>query len=174
MSSVPSLNRNQSPAGGRLRPPGWYIPWLFVAGFLVVVAVNGVMIYVATTTYNGLQTEGHFLKGIRYNDDLAGARAQAERGWQVAATFDSTDPLKGLAAVTLHDKDGNLLKDARVTVAFIRPTNQGHDRTIELPYLGQGRYAQPVELDLPGVWDMRVTIDHANGDYQDQKRIWVK
>ncbi|WP_319802012.1 FixH family protein [Azospirillum fermentarium] len=174
MTSVPSLNQGQSSPGGRSRAPGWYIPWIFVAAFMVVLAVNGVMIYVATSTYTGLETEEHFMKGIKYNDDLAGARAQAARAWKVSLDFTSPEDRKGLVAVTLHDKYGNLLKDARVTVSFTRPTNQGYDQTLDLPYLGEGRYAQPVEFAMAGVWDMRVKIDHSTGDYQDQKRVWVQ
>lgn len=171
LASTGPGDRNRKTGG---RAPGWYIPWLFVAFFGVVVAVNGVMLYFATSTYNGLQTENHFIKGIKYNDDLAGARAQAERGWKVEYGFEATDPQKGVAAVTLRDKHGNLLKDAQVTVTFIRPTHQGHDRTLELPYLGEGRYGQAVELPLAGVWDLRLEVRHASGDYQDEKRIWVK
>jgi len=164
----------RNPTMNNGRPRGWWYPWIFVAFFGVVIAVNGVMVYVATSTYTGLQTEEHFIKGIRYNQDLAGARAQSERAWKVDFGFEGTDPGKGIAAITLHDKHGNLLKDAKVTVTFIRPTSQGSDRTMVLPYLGEGRYAQPVDLPLPGVWDMRVVVDHPAGDYQDQKRIWVK
>ena len=156
------------------RQPGWYIPWMFVAFFGVVVAVNGVMLHFAFSTWTGVQTEQHFIKGIRYNEDLAGARAQAERGWQVATEFTSTDPQKGIVALTLRDKHGNLLHGATVKVSFIRPTSQGHDLAMELPYLGEGRYGAPVTLALPGQWDLRVEIEHPTGDYQDQTRIWVK
>ncbi len=55
------------------RQKGWYIPWIFVGLFLVVAAVNGVMIHFAFSSWTGLQTEEHFLKGIKYNQDLAGA-----------------------------------------------------------------------------------------------------
>lgn len=156
------------------RQPGWYIPWIFVAGFAVVISVNGVMLHYALSTWTGVETTDHFLKGIRYNQDLAGARAQAERAWKVEAGFAQTDPLKGIVSVTLHDKYGNLLKDAKVKVSFIRPTSEGHDRTVDLPYLGEGRYGMPVELPLHGQWDMRLVVEHATGDYQDEKRIWVK
>lgn len=161
-------------SNSRARAAGWWYPWIFVAFFGVVIAVNGVMTFVAFSTYTGLETEDHFIKGIRYNQDLAGARAQAERGWKVDFGFETTDPRKGIAAITLHDKHGNLLKDATVKVSFIRPTSQGHDQHLVLPYLGEGRYAQAVELPLSGNWDMRVAVEHAAGDYQDQKRIWVK
>jgi nitrogen fixation protein FixH len=166
--------RNPTTSSSRARAAGWWYPWIFVAFFGVVIAVNGVMTFVAFSTYTGLETEDHFIKGIRYNQDLAGARAQAERGWKVDFGFEATDPRKGITAVTLHDKHGNLLKDATVTVTFIRPTAQGHDQRLVLPYLGEGRYGLAVELPLAGNWDMRIAVEHAAGDYQDQKRIWVK
>ncbi len=156
------------------RQPGWYIPWFFVGGFAVVIAVNAIMVHYAVSSWTGVQTEQHFIKGIKYNQDLAGARAQAERGWKVETEFTGTDPRKGLVALTLHDKYGNLLKDAKVAVKFIRPTSEGSDVALDLPYLGEGRYGAPVALPLPGLWDLRVEIQHATGDYQDEKRISVK
>lgn len=172
MSTDAGNRRTQTIRGGR--QPGWYIPWLFVAFFGVVIAVNAVMMHFAFSTWTGVQTEQHFIKGIKYNEDLAGARAQAERGWKVEPEFTATDALKGIVAVTLHDKHGNLLQGAKVKVAFIRPTSQGHDVRMDLPYLGEGRYGAPVELSLPGQWDLRVEIEHSTGDYQDEKRLWVK
>ncbi len=156
------------------RQKGWYIPWIFVGMFLVVAAVNGVMIHFAMSTWTGLETENHFLKGIQYNRDLEGARAQAERGWQVQADFTSTEPRKGLISLTLRDKAGALLEGAKVTAKLIRPTSVGHDLTMELPYLGEGRYAAPVTVALEGQWDLRVEITHPTGDYQNQKRVWVQ
>jgi len=156
------------------RAPGWYIPWLFVAFFAVVVSVNGVMLYFATSTFNGLQTEDHFLKGINYNKDLAGQKAQEERAWKVDLAFASEEAGKGRVSLTLHDKYGNLLQGAKVRMKFIRPTMQGYDRTVEPEYAGDGRYVAALDLPLSGVWDLRLVIDHPTGDYQDQQRIWVK
>lgn len=156
------------------RRPGWYIPYFFLAFFAVVIGVNGVMLYFATSTFNGLQTEDHFMKGIKYNEDLAGAKAQAERAWKVNLAFESPEPGKGRVSLDLRDKDGNLLKDAKVRIKFIRPTMQGFDRTIQPEYAGDGRYVAGLDLPLPGIWDMRLAIEHATGDYQDQQRIFVK
>ncbi|MBP2301683.1 FixH family protein [Azospirillum picis] len=156
------------------RQKGWYIPWIFVGLFMVVLAVNMVMVHFAMSTWTGVETQDHFVKGISYNRDLAGARAQAERGWKVQTDFTSTEPRKAVVAITVHDKDGGVLKDAAVSVTLIRPTSEGHDKTLSLPYLGEGRYAAPVELDLEGQWDLRLVVTHASGDYQDQKRVWVQ
>jgi len=155
------------------RRPGWYIPYLFFPFFGIVIAVNGVMLYFALSTFNGLETEDHFVKGIQYNRDIAGAKAQAERGWQVALDFESPAPGKGKVVLNLHDKFGNLLKDAKVRMKFIRPTVQGYDRTIQPEYAGDGRYVAALDLPLPGIWDVRFVVEHATGDYQDQQRVWV-
>lgn len=162
------------PGGRRARQPGWYIPWLFVAFFLVVFAANGVMIWIAMATYTGLETENHFVKGIHYNDDLDGARRQAERAWAVGVDFQSAAERKGTVALSLRDKHGNLLTGAKVVATFLRPTQAGFDQTIELGYLGEGRYGTDVEFPMSGNWDIRIRIDHSTGDWQDQRRIWVK
>ncbi len=166
-SSPPTQSR-------RRRSPGWYIPWIFVGGFLIVFAVNGLMIYFATSTFNGLETEDYFLKGIHYDQDIAGAKAQKDRAWKVDLAFVSEAPGKGRVTLNLRDKDGALLKDAKVRIKFIRPTMQGYDRTIQPESAGDGRYVAAIDLPLPGVWDMRIAIDHASGDYQDQQRIMVQ
>lgn len=158
----------------RERQKGWYIPWIFVGVFMIVLAVNMFMVHVAMSIWTGVETENHFLKGIGYNQDLAGARAQAERGWQVTTDFTSTEPRKAMIAITARDKRGAVLTDAVVTVTLIRPTSEGHDKTLTLPYVGEGRYAAPVGVDLEGQWDLRLVITHATGDYQDQKRVWVQ
>lgn len=155
-------------------PAGMVHPWIFVGVFMVVLAVNGVMVHFAVSSWTGIETENHFIKGLGYNNDLAGARAQAERGWQVQPDFTSTEPRKGVIAITVRDKQGQILKDAAVTVTMIRPISEGHDKTLSLPYLGEGRYGAPVELDLEGQWDMQFVITHATGDYQDRKRVWVQ
>lgn len=164
-------NARPQPSGRR---PGWYIPFFFFAFFGVVIAVNGIMLYFATSTFNGLETEDHFMKGIKYNQDLAGAKAQAERAWKVDLAFDSPEPGKAKVNLTLHDKHGNLLKDAKVRMKFIRPTMQGYDRTITPEYAGDGRYVAALDLPLPGIWDIRLVIEHPTGDYQDQQRVFVE
>jgi nitrogen fixation protein FixH len=74
------------------RPDGWWYPWIFVAGMLVVVVVNAVMITYAIGTFPGLQTEDAYRKGLAYNRTLAAAREQEERGWQATVRFEADRP----------------------------------------------------------------------------------
>ena len=145
--TISTTNGNRPTAPKRVKPPrqkGWYIPWIFVGLFMIVLTVSAIMVHFAVSSWTGVQAE-----------------------------FTTTEPRKALIAITALDKEGRVLKDAEVTVSMIRPTTVGHDKTLTLPYLGEGRYGAPVELDLEGQWDMRFVINHATGDYQDQKRVWL-
>ena len=50
-----------------------------VAGFVVVVAVNAVMLTLALGTFNGLSTDGAYDRGLAYNQTLAAEAAQQAR-----------------------------------------------------------------------------------------------
>lgn len=165
--------RSNTAGGGEPERKSLWIPWVFVGAFLFVVGVNGVMIYFAVSTFSGVETENHYIKGIRYNSALEGQRAQTERGWKVGLDFVSPEPLKGRVSLNLRDKEGNLLRDATATLRAVRPVAVGHDFDIELSYLGEGRLAAEPSFPLPGVWDLKLSVVHATGDYQEVKRIWV-
>lgn len=163
---------NVSRSSGRQR--SWWIPYAFFGAFFFVVCVNGVMIYFALTTYNGLETENHFVKGIHYNAALEGVREQQARAWKVGLDFASPDARQGRVSLNLRDRDGNLLREATVSLRAVRPVAQGHDFDIDMALLGEGRYGGEAAFPLSGVWDLKLKVEHASGDYQEVKRVWVK
>lgn len=150
-----------------------FIPWMFVAFFVVVAAVNGVMIFFALHSFTGISTDDAYEKGLAYNRTLAAAQAQAKLGWQVAADFRAQDRESVQLAVTLRDKQGAAIAGAALTARFIRPTSAGADSEVTLQDVGNGRYeAQPI-LALPGQWDMVLTASHDSASYQTTKRVFV-
>ena len=46
---------------------GRHIPWLFVAGFAIVIAVNTVMIWFAVGSFSGLYASKPRESGLHYN-----------------------------------------------------------------------------------------------------------
>jgi len=166
-----------APASGR--PRGWWYPWLFVAAFVVVIAVNGVMINFAIGSFSGLETEHPYERGLGYNDTLAAARAQDEMGWQVA--YDAVPA--GAAAPEGHpialearflDRDGNALTGLEVRALLQRPAAEGHDMELPLAERGGGRYVARTDLPLPGQWDLRIVATATGSDrasWQSSRRI---
>ena len=60
-----------------------WIPWAIVGFFVVVIAVNVVMMTLAFSTWPGLSTRNHYLEGLAFNEQLEARRRQDALGWQV-------------------------------------------------------------------------------------------
>ena len=163
---------------GKVRADGWWYPWIFVAAMTVVVAVNGVMVAFALGTWTGLETEGYYEKGLAYNQDLAAARAQAERGWKLAFALDGVtaagDSRSGRISAVFVDRAGKPLADLDVLAVILRPTSEGHDQQVALSPAGRGVYRASVTFPLPGQWDVRIHAYRGNAVFQESHRVRLR
>lgn len=154
----------------------WY-PWIFVGMFAVVIGVNAALAYFATSTFNGLQTEGAYEKGLAYNQALAGAAAQEKLGWAVRADVAATAPAEGrhggAVTVQVHDRDGKPVDGLEVFAVFSRPTQAGLDSRVPLARSADGRFVGDVALPLPGQWDMLVVANRGTESYQLSQRVML-
>ena len=147
----------------------WWIPWTFVAGFVVIITVNAVLVVFSLSTWTGLETEDAYNKGLGYNKVLAAAEAQRARGWSASMAY-----ADGALEVELADRTGSGITGLTVTAALIRPTHEGYDQTVILRETAPGRYALPVTFPLAGNWDVRVRAEGVGDPWYQTTRIWVK
>ncbi len=168
--------RAAEPGGGRRDR---WIPAVFVAGFVVILAANAALVYFALDSFSGLETEGAYRRGMTYNATLAAARAQAERGWRVALDADPLPAADGgprrtldLAA-TFADRAGWPLVDLSVRALLVRPTHAGYDLELALPHLEAGRYGAQAVLPLPGQWELRLIAARGAETWQASRRLHV-
>ncbi|MCW9035643.1 MAG: FixH family protein [Alphaproteobacteria bacterium] len=160
------------------RQRSWWYPWIFVAFFAVIITVNGIMIYFATSTFTGLETDKHYVKGLKYNDNLEGVKKQAEMGWKdttswVAIAEDGLSR-SGRINTVFQDKDGKPLKGLTIKAMVIRPTHAGYDMDVDLQSAGMGTYELAVTLPLPGLWDVRLLASRGEEHYQRVQRLYIK
>lgn len=156
------------------RPTGSWIPWAFVGLFLVVFAVNGIMVFFAFSSWTGLATEDAYEKGLAYNEQIAAAEAQQSLGWQAELSFAPTGAREGRITLKLLGKQGAPLQGAAVSAIWQRPTHEGQDVELALSDHGNGRYRGDVALPLAGQWDLRLRIEHDRGTYRLDRRIMVR
>lgn len=147
-----------------------WVPWLFVAFIGVVVVVNGIMVWFAVTSFTGLQTEGHYVKGLDYNRTLEAERAELALGWTVTVAYEARGEKRGRIVVSARDKAGAPLDGAAVTARLVRPTQAGHDLSLALAPDGEGVYTGEVELPLSGLWDIQTRIAHLSDVYRTTQR----
>lgn len=160
------------------RADGWWYPWIFVGGMALVVLANGIMAFIALSTWTGLETEGHYQKGLDYNRNLAAAEAQAALGWTFeleAVPAGSTGKQRDLdLQVAFRDRDGHPLDGLEVSVLLQRPTHEGYDQEVRLKPNGPGLYAEQVTLPLPGQWAAHILAARGASEFQDEKRLRLR
>ncbi len=168
------IDSQQNDLSGRYR----WIPWIFVGFFLVVFTVNGIFIYLATTSWVGLVTENPYDRGLNYNEVLAAKAAQDQLGWTHDLSFQRTDDAGGTAAgvltLTLGRKDGATLNDATVKAVVERPGRFSQAFTLYLDQTGEGRYAAGVNLPLPGQWHVRLVAQKGADSYRAAETFYVE
>lgn len=165
---------NAQTAEGRRRS---WIPYAFIGFFVVVVAVNAIMLTVAIDTFSGIETKSHYIRGLEYNQNLQAVAEQQARGWRAEPRiFDTPDALAAMAwpvKLDLADRDGRPLTGAKVDLRFVRPTSDDADRDILLQETAPGHYEGLAELPMIGQWDMRLLVWHPDGTWQSVDRVFL-
>ena len=160
------------------RKPGWWYPWIFVAFFAVIVSVNGVMMYFAFDSWTGLETKDHYLKGLAYDDNVAGAKAQKNLGWTVSLKVDvvkAQEKERKIAyQVTFLDHNKKPVESLKAHAFFIRPTHEGLDVDGPAEVQTAGTVGGEITLAVPGQWDVRVHAESMGRQYQHVERVVVK
>ncbi|MCS6878316.1 MAG: FixH family protein [Geminicoccaceae bacterium] len=156
------------------KPPGWWIPWIFVGGFLLVVAVNGVMIWLAAATWTGLVTDRAYDRGLEYNRNLEAAAQMARLGWQtrlsVTALSDGARELR----LEARDRAGEPLSGLLVEGRLERPVHAGADRELFLAPAGRGVYRAVLEDLPPGQWHAHLRLTRGSERFVVSERLFVR
>jgi len=137
-------------------------------GFALVIAANGIFAYFAVNSWTGLTTANAYNEGLAYNRTLDQAVAAARLGWRAEMGWRD-----GTAELRLYGRDGLPLEGLSVAARFARPVQEGFDRSVTLAAIGPGRYAAPMELPLPGQWEMTIEARGAGAVYRAATRIFA-
>lgn len=155
------------------KPIDRWLPWLFFVFFAVVLSVNGIMIYVAASSWTGVETRQHYIKGRDYNRTLDAVARQTARGWNAGLSIEAKARDHVRLDLTLLDARKHSVAGADVSARFVRPTHEGFDVEIHLDDDGAGRYVGELRAPLPGQWDVRVVARHPSGDFRITRRVVV-
>lgn len=150
---------------------GRYIPWLFVLGFMLVVAVNGTMIWFAVGSFSGLYTPKPRDRGLRYNDVLTAQQSRDILGWRIDSKWQPESHQLDLA---LFDRDGRPLAGARATVELVRPAEKRPPLSIDMAVVGPGQLAGTVELPARGNWDIDIVIERDGQRFAQTRRMFLQ
>jgi nitrogen fixation protein FixH len=160
-------------AGGPLT--GRHVLAALLGFFGVVLAVNGVFVYLALSSWTGLDTEDAYSRGLAYNDVLAAAEAQRALGWQVDVDIANSAPRTARIAFDARDGAGRAIDGLTVEAQIRRPASDAFDRSVPLAAAEPGSYLGEVTLPRAGNWDVRlVARDGGEVRYIVDQRAWIR
>lgn len=136
------------------------------AFFLSVFAANGIMVFFALTTFDGVETDDAYRKGRAYNHVLEADAAQNALGWTTTIKIMSSRSSEGVSVyttVTVTTVDGQAAPLVNPTLTFWRPTVQGMDAEAEITPAGDGTYQGVTQLKRPGNWIIRLNAETPDG-----------
>jgi len=142
--------------------------------FAVMFLANGIFVYYAIGTFNGIETTDAYRKGLNYNKRIALDAEQTARGWKQVARYDAASRQ---LVVEVKSRQGRNIAGLRITAEIRRPVNDSQDQLVPLLETKTARYTAPVDL-APGRWTVSVVV-FAPGDtgkqaFRYRQRLWVK
>ncbi len=140
---------------------------IMVAFFGMIIAVNFTMAWFASNSWTGLVVPNSYVASQHFNDELAAAREQNERGWKSAVAY-----RENLLSVKLVDQNGEpVLLDEMNAVAG-RPATEINDHALVFEYAGNGLWNAQANLE-PGLWKLDISGNKADEAYRLDARMYV-
>lgn len=152
-------------------PRSSIVPWLFVAGFAIVIAVNGTMMWLAIGSFSGLYSGHARERGVHYNEVVAQQRSRDALGWTVQVGWQAASNRLDL---TVADSDGRPLEATAVSVELIRPAEKRPPVEVTLNGLGGGRFSGSIVLPARGNWDADIVVDAEGQRFALTKRLFLQ
>jgi nitrogen fixation protein FixH len=144
-----------------------------IAFFGLIFLANGIFLYYALTTFGGGDTSNPYRKGLHYNDTLAEAARDAERGWSAELAYDAA---AGRLTFNLRDKSGEPVAGLHIAANVGRPTTDREDLSASFREVEGGFYIAELTL-APGQWVVQLHSNELSreGDptYRLKRRVFV-
>ena len=145
-----------------------WIPWVFVGGMLLVVAVNVGLVVSALTTFTGVTVGHSYDRGRAYNHILAEAARQDALGWKATVGLHG-----GSLRVTVLGQ-GAAPVAGRLEGVLRRPL-EGTEVPLPLAATAAGAWEAALPTLPHGQWELRASLTDAEGHRLDiRERIVLR
>ena len=148
-----------------------YIPWLFVASFAVIIAVNATMIWFAVGSFSGLYSANPREQGLHYNDVLARQQQRDALGWKVEVAW---QPSGSRMEIVVHDASGQALAGAHVAASLVRPVERRNPIAVVVEPVDVGRFVARIDLPEHGNWDLDIVVECSGERYAARRRMFLQ
>ena len=133
---------------------GRKVLFMLVAFFGVVIGVNMIMMRLAIQTLPVTEVDSAYIARLAYEKQIAAARDQNARNWQVHAHVERGGQGGATLQVEARDNDGRPMSGLKFQGRFERPTDRRADLPVALAEVGIGIYRGSALAIAAGQWDL--------------------
>jgi nitrogen fixation protein FixH len=152
------------------RVTGRHVLYALVAFFSVMLLANGVFVYLAVSTFGGIDTPDAYRKGLAYNETLAEAEAQAKRGWSARIAPIGNAQLR----ITITDRAGLPVTGLTLSGRLLRPATNRFDLELtEFIDRGNGIYETSLTSAQSGAWIAEIEARGSGMPLRMRERLWL-
>ena len=130
----------------------WF-PWVVALSLLVVIAVNGGMMWAALSTFPGTAGADGFDLSNHYDHVLDRVAQQAALGWTVQASVDA----EAHPRIALTDRTGAALVGVHIQARAERPIGPAEATVLTFQASGDGGYRAVQALPVRGQWELLIS-----------------
>jgi nitrogen fixation protein FixH len=142
--------------------------------FGVMLLANGIFLYFAVSTFNGLENPNAYQDGVNYNARIEASRRQAALGWAHEVTLTKDGRLE----LSMMDRNRAAVSGLKISGTITRPASDLFTRDLEFQEVAPGVYAAPVNDIDSGNWIAALSAaDTGSGTeaiYRLKERLWLK
>jgi nitrogen fixation protein FixH len=147
---------------------------IFSAFFLVVFAMNGVMVRYAVTTFGGVEVASAYRAGLDFNREAAAADAQARLGWTVEGNIQRAADGTAVLILAVRGRDGRRLAVDVREAQLNRPADRRMDKAFSVRAVGDELVGEARDV-APGQWDFVLTLADRDGAlFKSRNRVVLK
>lgn len=154
---------------------GRHVLFALIGFFGVMFIANGIFIYLALSTFHGLDNPNAYERGLNYNDRIEAADKQSALGWshQVVAVGG------GELQVSIRDRTGQPVTGLIVSGEIRRAVGDEAGLSLKLESAGNGLYRASAAEAEPGNWIVSLDAARLQGNgmetlYRIKERVWLK
>ncbi len=147
-----------------------------LSAFAVVFTANGLLIYNALSTFDGIEVADAYQKGRAYNHVLEAMEVQKQLGWSAAVEIDDKGSAHDVRLrVAFTDRAGQPLRGLTPHGVFYRPVVGGLDQRLAMKEVSPGRYEAEFHLAEGGNWIARVAAEGPHGEkFAQEQRVTIR
>lgn len=145
-----------------------------IAFFGVVFGINGLLIQKAVSTFGGVETDSAYQAGQAFERELARAKAQEARRWQVDAKVTPAGDGNTVLDIVARNAGAPIPAGMDTAVTLERPIDRRLDRPVAVSEISPGHFQGSAAI-AAGQWDLVIEISQGGErQFRSKNRIMLR